>query len=91
MKEPLRWPKNSLSQISSGTAAQLTLTNGPAARPDMRVQPPRQQLLAGARLARQQHARSRSGAAAWTIASTRFQAGLSPIAVSAPDATALRR
>jgi len=30
--DPFRWPKNSLSHISRGTAAQLTFTKGPEAR-----------------------------------------------------------
>jgi hypothetical protein len=34
VKAPRRWPKNSLSNSSSGMAAQLTETNGPRARGD---------------------------------------------------------
>jgi hypothetical protein len=32
VKEPFSWPKSSLSISSAGTAAQFSVTNGPAAR-----------------------------------------------------------
>ena len=57
VNEPLRCPKNSLSHISSGTDEQLTFTNGPDARRGDGVQASGQQLLAGARLPREQHDR----------------------------------
>ena len=61
VNEPRRWPKNSLSQISSGMAAQLTRTYGAGRSRAPLVDDPRQQLLARAGLAAQQHGRARRG------------------------------
>ena len=55
---PRRWPKSSLSSSVSGSAAQLTATNGPSARALGAVDAARDQLLAGAGLALDQHRRS---------------------------------
>ena len=65
---PRSWPNSSLSISSGGIAAQLTLTNGLSRQRAVAVDRARDQLLAGAALAGDQHARcgsarpSRSGA-----------------------------
>ena len=53
---PRTWPNSSLSISSSGIAAQLTSTNGAGAPAAERVDRARDQLLAGAVLAVDQHA-----------------------------------
>ena len=53
---PFSWPKSSLSISSVGIAAQFTLTNGPGGKRALAVDVRGQQFLAGAGLARQQHA-----------------------------------
>ena len=53
---PFSWPNSSLSISSVGMAAQLTFTNGPRRERALAMDVRRQQLLAGARLAGQQHA-----------------------------------
>ena len=55
VKAPFSWPKSSLSRRDSGSAAQFTATKGPARRGARPVQGPRDQLLAGAALAEQEH------------------------------------
>ena len=55
VKAPFSWPNSSLSISSSGIAAQFTATNGPPARLRAQVHPARDQLLAGAVLAGDQH------------------------------------
>ena len=59
VKEPFMWPNSSLSISSDGIAAQLTSTNGLLPPRRGVVQRPRDQLLAGAVLAGDQHPRSR--------------------------------
>ena len=49
---PRSWPNSSLSSSVSGKAAQLTATNGRSPRPDAVVDRARDELLAGAALAR---------------------------------------
>ena len=61
---PRAWPKNSLSASVSGTAAQLTGTNGARARAPERVDGARDDLLAGARLALDEHGRPGPGGGA---------------------------
>ena len=51
VKAPFSWPNSSDSSSVSASAPQLTLTNGPSARFERRVDGARHQLLAGARLA----------------------------------------
>ena len=53
---PFSWPNSSLSISSVGMAAQFTLTNGPRGERALAMDVRRQQLLAGSRFARQQHA-----------------------------------
>ena len=55
MKAPFSWPKSSLSSSVPGMAAQLMATNGPSRARAERVQRAREELLAGAALALQQH------------------------------------
>ena len=63
VNEPFSWPKSVLSTSSRGIAATFTAMNGrspgspPAARGQIAVNHPRQQLLAGAALAEDQHRR----------------------------------
>ena len=52
---PFSWPKSSLSSSSAGSAAQLTLTNGRSLRGRALVDGARDQLLADAALAADQH------------------------------------
>ena len=59
VKAPRSWPNSSVSISSGGIAAQLTLTNGLSARALGAVDRARDQLLAGAALAGDQHARPR--------------------------------
>ena len=56
VKAPRTWPKSSLSISSSGIAAQLTSTNAAVRRRLSRVDRARDELLAGAVLAVNQHA-----------------------------------
>ena len=49
---PFSWPNSSLSTSSAGTAAQFIFTNGPARRGERSCTRARDQLLAGAVLAR---------------------------------------
>ena len=53
---PFSWPNSSLSISSVGIAAQLTLTNGPGRERALAMHVRREQFLARARLAREQHA-----------------------------------
>ncbi len=62
VKAPRSWPKSSLSTSVSGIAAQLTATNGAPARGDSACSAAREELLAGAALAGQQHRASSVGA-----------------------------
>ena len=57
MNEPFSWPNSVLSTSSRGIAATLTATNGRSGVRRLAVQQPRQQLLAGAALAEDQHRR----------------------------------
>ena len=59
VKAPRSWPKSSDSSSVSGSAAQLTLTKGPLGARREAVDQPGDQLLAGARLARDEHRRAR--------------------------------
>ena len=52
---PFSWPNSSLSSSVSGSAAQLTATNGPRRAARSLVERARDQLLAGAALAEDQH------------------------------------
>ena len=56
---PRSWPKSSLSRSDSGSAAQLTATNGFVARGALRVDGARDELLARAALADDEHRRRR--------------------------------
>ena len=55
VNEPFSWPNSVLSTSSRGIAARLTATNGPSGRSDLTVQQPREQLLARAALAEDEH------------------------------------
>ena len=55
VKAPRSWPNSSLSSSSRGIAAALTATKGPAARPLAAWMRARDQLLAGAALAGDEH------------------------------------
>ena len=57
VKAPRSWPKSSLSSRPVGMAAQLTLTKRALAAPAQVVDRARDQLLAGARLAEDEHRR----------------------------------
>ena len=58
---PFSWPNSSLSSSVSGMAAQLTATNGWSRRGPLVVDGARDQLLARAALAGDQHGRGRAG------------------------------
>ena len=55
VKAPRSWPNSSLSSSVSGSAAQLTTTKGPSLRGRELVEHARDQLLAGAALAADEH------------------------------------
>ena len=57
MNAPFSWPKSSLSISAAGSAAQLTLMNGFPAAGCAGVDGARDELLAGAGLAEDQHGR----------------------------------
>ena len=61
VKEPFSWPKSSLSISSAGTAAQLSVTKGPAARGLFSMQGAGDEFLAGAGFAIDADARLAGG------------------------------
>ena len=58
---PRSWPNSALSASSRGIAARLTAMNGASGVARLAVNQPRQQLLAGAALAEDQHRRRQLG------------------------------
>ena len=75
---PRSWPKSSLSSRPVGMAAQLILTNVRSRRALQVVDGARDQLLAGAGLAADEHGRVGRARRSPPGASTRFSAGESP-------------
>jgi hypothetical protein len=76
---PFSWPKSSLSMSASGSAPQFTTTNGALLRWAPSWSARATTLLAGAALARDQHAARRASATRSTSLRTRCMASLLPM------------
>ena len=92
MNAPRSWPNSSLSSSDSESAAQLRRTNGRSARGDQPWMVARQDLLADAGLAEDQHRDVGAGGAGREgFDAAHAAVGTSPVARSSPRARAAAR